>query len=503
MGSAEHATGEMRSFAFGPFTLVPERQQLICGEEAVRVGSRSLELLIALVERPGELVTKRELIERAWPDTFVEEGNLKVNMAALRRALGDATSAAQYITTVVGRGYRFIAPVRRCEAAGQDVAVVKDPRVGNLPGNPMCLTGRADAVSAILRDLSVTDLLSVVGPGGVGKTAIALAVAEQAASSARDGAWFVDFTRLDPTRSVARHIADALGVPRGGRDALDELCDHLRGRELLLLLDGCEPVVAAVAETVDRLLCDAGGVKILVTSREGLRIRAERVCRVAPLALPTQTAGLTVEATMGSPAVQLFLKRAAACRSHDFSDRELRDVADICRAVDGLPLAIEIAATHADAFGVRDLLRMLREKSCELRGSRIAHARHRCVNANLEWSYALLSEGEQRLMRRLAIFPGAFSFSSAHDLGAYGNVPRETVIEDLASLVAKSLVDADTRGAETTYVLLNTTRSFALDKLAGSGEHDEISRRYFADADAPIAVRRGSAIMESAYAAAG
>ena len=273
-----------RSFAFGPFVLIPERQLLLKDEAPVRIGSRALDILTALVERSGDLVSKRELFSRAWPDTFVEEGNLKVNMAALRRTLGEGPGNAQYIATVIGRGYRFVAPVQASVSA--ELALASTSAASGDHGLPTGTTrifGRTDAIDAIRRDLDETRLVSIVGAGGIGKTTVAIAAAHAAARQRANGATFIDLATISDSQFVAPAIASALGLGMTGGDPLASVVLALKFQQKVLLFDNCEHLLPAVAAAVDRLARQLDEVRILTTSREPLRIRGERVHRLRGL----------------------------------------------------------------------------------------------------------------------------------------------------------------------------------------------------------------------------
>jgi len=309
---ADGPASTARSYSFGPFVLVPDQQLLMEGQTPVRIGSRPLELLAALVERPGELVSKADLVSRAWPDTFVEESNLKVNIAALRRTLGEASGGARYIATVNGRGYRFVSPVLASGPGAPSGKVDWPPgRSHNLPVPPTRLIGRAEAVEAILHQLDLSRLVSIVGPGGIGKTRVALAVADRVLASCEHGVWFVDLARVDGPAFVPGAIAAAIGLRAHSADIPLALKAFLRGRELMLVLDNCEHLIDAVASCVETILADTARVRILATSREPLRLAGERLHRLPPLETPSGSAGLVAADALAFPAVELFVERAA------------------------------------------------------------------------------------------------------------------------------------------------------------------------------------------------
>jgi predicted ATPase/DNA-binding winged helix-turn-helix (wHTH) protein len=460
-----------RSFAFGPFVLIPERQLLLKNEAAVRIGGRALDLLTALAERPGELVSKRELLSRAWPNTIVEEANLKVNMAALRRVLGEGADAEQYIATVVGRGYRFVAPVRTSGVTAAAAGLHASAPRHNLPISTVRIVGRADAISAIGRELEESRLVSVVGAGGIGKTTVALAVAEQAVGSHRDGVWLVDLAPLKDSALVSNAIATAVGLAAHSANMLAALCEFLRGREMLLVLDSCEHIIEGAAACVSRILADVDSVKILATSREPLRLKGERVRRLPGLGTPPASSDLKAGEALAFPAIELFVERATErLQSFRLDDASAAVVAKICCRLDGLALAIELAATRVDAFDVGELLVQLDDRFGLLKGHRAGVERHRTLTATIDWSYALLSDSEQTLMRRLATFAGGFSLASACAVASGEGLSRTQIVEDVASLVAKSLLATEPRDIGMEYRLLDTTRSYALEKLAAGNE---------------------------------
>jgi predicted ATPase/DNA-binding winged helix-turn-helix (wHTH) protein len=467
-----------RSFAFGPFVLVPDRQVLLRNGTQVRIGGRALDILTALVERAGELVSKRELIARVWPKTIVDEANLKVNIAALRRTLGDGgPEDARYIATVTGRGYQFIAPVAtRVTSDFNMTPAAATPRRHNLPTGTTRIVGRGDAIDAIRRDFEVSRLVTIVGPGGVGKTTVALAVAEYALDSFRDGVWLVDFALLKDANLLTNAIATAIGLAGNAAHSLAGLCESLRDRELLVVLDSCERVIDAAAAATNEILTQVAGVKILVTSREPLLVAGERVRRLSGLATPPSSPHLNAEEALTFSAVQLFVDRATdKLESFRLSDAEAPAVAEICRRLDGLALAIEFAATRIDSFGVSGLLKQLDDRFRHLVGRRAGPERHRTLTATLDWSYSLLSESEAALLNAVSIFAGAFDIDGA---SAVADLPPAETSEQLAQLAAKSLLATDLDADGIAYRLLETTRTYCLQRLRLSKAQELIYQRH-------------------------
>lgn len=469
-----------RSFAFGPFVLHPARHLLLQDERPVRIGSRALDILTALVERPGELVGKRELIARVWPDTFVDEGNLKVNMAALRRVLARDPAAPQYIATVVGRGYRFVAPVRSLAPACPPL----DPGTGraagrSLPGGRTRIFGRAAAIEAIRRDLEETRLVSVVGAGGVGKTTVAIAAAWAAARArAQDGTEdtvFVDLATIADPQFIPAAIASALGLGMTGGDPLAGVLHALKSQRRTLLFDNCEHLLPAVAAAVERLIRHLDGLRVLATSREPLRLRGERVHRLDGLDCDPRPSPTAAEAR-AFPANELFAERAFERAAYRLTDADAPAVAETCRRLEGNALAIELAATQTAAFAPARILQMLDDRFRLLQlGPPGAPLRQQSLLATLEWSYSLLSEREAALLRAVSVFAGDFGVEGAMALSGIAAVEA---LDTLGQLAAKSLLATNIEADSVLYRLAETTRAYCLERLRLSGEDRAVRRRH-------------------------
>jgi predicted ATPase/DNA-binding winged helix-turn-helix (wHTH) protein len=465
--------------AFGPFRLYPERKLLLDGDRPVRLGSRALDLLIALVGSRGELVGKDDLVRRVWPDTFVEEGNLRVHLAVLRKALGDGRDGARYIVNVPGRGYQFVAPVTRI-AAGPE-AISDAPMSDHLlPASLVHIVGRDETVASLAAQLRDRRLVTVVGPGGIGKTTVALAVAEAAGSAYRDGARFVDLSPVTDPRLVPSALASVLGVAITSQNPLPGIVAHLADKEMLLVLDNCEHVIEAAAALAEAVVRGAVGAHLLATSREPLRAEGERVLRLGPLDLPSASTGFTAAEALRFPAVQLFAERAAA--SDDgfvLNDAGTALAIDICRRLDGIALAIELAAGRVAALGLRGLAEHLDDRFRLLtQGRRTALPRHKTLSATVDWSYELLTEAERTVFGRLGVMAGGFTLASAAAVAGGEGIDEADAIEAVASLVAKSMIAAESGRVGMTYRLLDTMRAYAYRKLLDSGELQPILRRH-------------------------
>jgi DNA-binding winged helix-turn-helix (wHTH) protein len=335
------------AISFGPFRLSAAQRLLLDGDKPVRLGSRAFDILATLVERAGEVVGKDELIARAWPQTFVDDSNLKIQVSALRRALGDGQGGHRYVATIPGRGYNFVAPVRFEKSPQAPLpATTALASAHNLPLAATRMIGREEAVAALVSRLSRQRLVTIVGPGGIGKTTLALAVAERMIAGCEHGVWLVDLAPLSDPRLVASAVATVLGVEIRSEDPLPCLLAALRDERRLLLLDNCEHVIDAAASLVTAVLGGAPGITVLATSREPIGIVGEHEYRLGPLSSPQPSSGLTAAEAEAFPAVQLFVERATAVVD-DFAltDANAPFIAGICQRLDGLPLAIEFART--------------------------------------------------------------------------------------------------------------------------------------------------------------
>jgi predicted ATPase/DNA-binding winged helix-turn-helix (wHTH) protein len=479
------------NFIFGSFRLIPAQRMLLDGEKPARLGSRALDILVTLVENAGETISKDQLIARTWPDTVVDEGALRVHVAALRKVLRDGREGKRYIANNPGRGYTFVAAVRREHPLPLPVAVVEAPAANNLPASLTRIIGRDEIVAALARQLAQRRFLTIVGPGGIGKTTVAVAVAEAVSRSCPDGVWFVGLASLLDPDLVASAVGSGLGLPPPGAHLVSGLAASLRDKQALIVLDSCEHVIGAVAPLAEAVLRAAPGVRILTTSREPLRAEGEWLHRLASLELPPDLGDLSAAEALQSSAVQLFNERAmAAVDGFTFDDNNVAPVLEICRRLDGVPLALELAAARIDVFGVRDLAAHLDDRFRVLTsGRRTALPRHQTLVATLDWSYQLLSGAERLLLRRLAAFTGDFPLDAAVAVAA--DIAPSEVVDHIGSLVGKSLVAADLRGEIPRYRLLDTTRLYGFEKLKSAGElqetagrHAEYYRAFFAHAEA-------------------
>ncbi|WP_225117853.1 winged helix-turn-helix domain-containing protein [Bradyrhizobium sp. BRP22] len=441
----------------------------------VPLGGRAFEIIAELVQAQGELVSKRDLTQRVWRGVFVEESALRVHIAAIRKALGPDRDM---LATTVGRGYRLLGSwrIRHVDAPSHSAA----PELSlstNIPAATFDLIGRAAAIAHLWELLSAYRVVSLVGPGGIGKTALALQTARSPPRGFAADRLLIELASLSNPELVSSAVAAVLGIKLEGEDISAEAIARAIGdRQLLLVFDNCEHVIGAVARLTETIVSRCPGITIVATSREALRIGGEHVYRVQPLDVPPE-ALLAPDAISEHTSVELFMTRAEAQGSNFERDEEnLGAVAAICRRLDGIPLAIEFAAARAAALGPPKIAALLDNRFKFLTtGRRTALPRQQTLRATLDWSYDLLPEAEARVLRRLGIFAGDFLLDAV--IAVAGDCESGVVTDYLANLVAKSLAIADIRGERPYYRLLDTTRAYALEKLHASGEYPDAARR--------------------------
>jgi predicted ATPase/DNA-binding winged helix-turn-helix (wHTH) protein len=466
-------------FAFGPFRLHPAERLLLEEKNPPRLGGRALDVLITLVERAGETVLKSELIGSVWPGAVVDESALRVHVAALRKVLGDGRDGNRFVASIPGRGYRFVAPVTREQRQEAEPPPSRPARSGNLPAQLMRVIGRGDVIAAATSRLSQRRLLTITGPGGVGKTTVAVAVAEATSGSYPDGVWFVGLSAIIDPALVPGAVTATLGILPSNVEPLTALVAWLRDKRLLIVLDCCEHVVSAAAALAEEVLRAAPDARILVTSREPLRAEGEWLLRLPSLEVPSGAAQLSANEALGYSAVELFNERAAATEEgFALSDNDVPDALEICRRLDGMPLALELAAAQVEVFGIKGLVAALDDRLAVLtRGRRTALPRHQTLRATIDWSHDLLPPVEQVVLRRAAVFTGDFAMDAAELVCGGNGLTGADVFVAVTNLGAKSLIAADISGDAPSYRLLDTTRAYAFDKLAASGELARVHRQ--------------------------
>lgn len=467
--------------SFGPFSLHANERLLLRDGAPVELGSRAFDILVVLTARPNEIVSKKELLGHVWPDVTVEEGSLRFHIANLRKALGDGKDSARYISTLSGRGYCFVAPISRPSRGddGPGEIAVSFPKA-NLPGRLLRMVGRAEDTAALSALLTEKRFVTIAGTGGIGKTTVAVAVGHDLVGSFGGAVHFIDLGALSDPEQVAATVISVLGVSLHSEDLLSALVTYLADKRILLILDTCEHVIEAAADLAGRIFSTAPRVHLLATSREPLNVEGEHVYKLAPLACPPDGPGLTAAAAQGFPATQLFVERATASGARlDLDDADAAVVAGICRKLDGMPLAIELAAGRVASYGIQKTATLLSERLTLLwTGQRSAPPRQRTLQATLDWSYGLLSEFERRLLRRLAVFVGHFPIDAPLAVVTDTNIDETMVFGAFDSLVAKSMVAARPAGATMRYRLLDTTRAYALQLDVGEAEFADLAARH-------------------------
>jgi predicted ATPase/DNA-binding winged helix-turn-helix (wHTH) protein len=469
-------------FASGDYEVDLGRRELRSGGVPVPIGSRAFELVEVLVRSAGDLITKNDLMDRVWPGTIVNDNTLQVHIAAVRKALGARRST---LKTESGRGYRLLGDwtIRHDGATVAPAIPGPSPAPGerqttNFPVAVTALVGRAAAAERLRALVSAYRIVTLTGPGGIGKTTLALQVARDLLDDFDDGGWLVELAALRDADLVPAAVAGVLGL-KFGREAIsaEAVARALGDAELLLVLDTCEHLMGAVAELAEMAVRFCPGVTVLATSREVLRIDGEYVYRVPPLDVPP-VAEDGAEDLLAHSAVALFIARLKALHPEfSVAPANLPTIAEICRRLDGIPLAIEFAAARAATLSVAQVALGLEDRFGLLTsGRRTALPRHRTLRAALDWSYELLSPAEREALCRLSVFAGWFPLEAAVAVASSDDVDEPESIGTIANLVAKSLVSIDNRGPMVRYRLLDTTRAYASAKLAEYGNADKAAR---------------------------
>jgi non-specific serine/threonine protein kinase len=452
---------------------------------SVPLGGRAFDLLAVLGEVANELVTRDRLIERVWPGMIVGEGALDFHMSAIRKALGTHRAI---IKTISGRGYRLLGAWTR-QSTDQPLSPPASPSADgstNLPASTIDLVGRDASFEYLQQACSAYRMVTLSGPGGIGKTALAIELARRLLPGFEDGVWLVELASLADPNLVPIAVTEAIGLPSGmGPQSADGVARGIGYKRLLLVLDNCEHLIDVAAHLAERILRLSPRAVIMATSRETLRTQGECVYRVPPLDVPQRDSDQAAE-ILGNSAVQLFLGRSEALHITDLRDeKNLRLIAGICRQLDGIPLAIEFAAARAASLGLSEVTAGLEDRLGLLtRGRRSALPRHRTLRATLDWSFDLLTGEERELLCCLAVFRAGFTVDSVVAVSG-GKFAELAVINGITSLFDKSLVAVDAFEAGSRWRLLETTRSYALGKLAERGDADEVTRRFSATLSHP------------------
>ena len=451
---------------FGPFRLDRVNRSLHRGASVIPLRPKAFAVLDYLVTRAGRLVTKEQLLAAVWPNTAVTDTVLKVCVREIRDVLGDDPDVPRFVETAHRLGYRFIGQTSHT----------------NLPATLSSLVGRQREILEITQMLDVSRLLTLVGPGGSGKSRLALEVARSVGEKFDDGVWWIDLAPLGGECFVPQAVAAALGVrEQPGHDLTQTLARFLASRELLLVVDNCEHVIAASACLLRDLLHAAPRLRILATSREPLRSEGEQLWLVPPLSFPETNEALTPVHALQYEAVRLFDERArAALPSFVLSAANCQAVIEACRRLDGMPLAIELAASRVRALSAEQIAARLDDCFRVLSGGhRTELPRHQTLRAAIDWSYDLLTETERGMLRRLSVFVDSFTLEAAEEVASGLETDGADVVDIMSHLIDKSLVlVTDRQGAYLRYRLLETVRQYANQKLLAADDASRASMQH-------------------------
>ena len=479
------------TFRFGDFELDMAAYELRRKGRRIRLARQPMDLLMLLLERHQELVSRDDMAKRLWGQNIFGDPDAGIHTAILkiRRALRGSRESSRFVETVPGKGYRFSASVEVVPPSNPDASLLarSDPlaetRRHNLPAELTSFIGRRKELTELRRVLTGSRLLSLTGDGGVGKTRLAVRLVSELVHEVSEGVWLIDLAPLTTPDLIAQTIATLIGVRESARRSVREaLVEYLRHREVLLVLDTCEHLIDACAELAEALLREAPRLRIVATSREALGVPGEAIFRVPSLSVPSTSAPLSPDALMASEATQLFVERATAS-DPGFTPNAANagSIARICHRLDGIPLAIELAAARIVMLSPEQIEARLQDRFRLLTGgTRTAVARQRTLEATVEWSYQLLSDVERTLFGRLSVFPASWTLDAAESVCAADGIDVSDVLDLLSRLVSKSLVTIEPDVvAERRYRSLETVRQYARERLAQSGAADRLRDRHF------------------------
>jgi len=462
-------------YEIGPFRLDPHAKVLTRGGMPVPLGARGVTLLKILVEHRPQYVPKATLVDTAWP-RVVGESNLAVQISAIRRVLAQA-GGQQWIETLPRRGYRYVGPLTEIQPLASAGAAAPESRRTNLRAPLTSFIGRDRELGEVRGLLQTTRLLTLVGAGGIGKTRLALQAVADMQQDYAEGIWLVELGALTDTSLVPMAVAQVLGVKESSNRSLTEtLSAWLRPRQVLLVLDNCEHLLAGVRPLVEALLQAAPGTTIVATSREPLLAAGEQIYPVSSMAMPESDGDL--DRVGRSDAVRLFVARAVQQQPGFALDERASTVATICIRLDGVPLALELAAARGRSLSVEQIAERLGDRFRLLAVGNRSVPRHQTLRAVMEWSYDLLADDERRVLRRIAVFKGGFTREGAMAVASDAELDEVAIVDVLDRLVRRSLVVADTASEAIRYRLLETTHAYALEKLAEAGETEALKRRH-------------------------
>ena len=467
------AVRSIERYRFGPFELQPDNRRLLKDGVTISLRPRAFDLLAALVDRAGHLVTKDELLDQVWPKMVVEEAALHVQVSALRKVLG-----ADAITTVSGRGYQFTLPVTKGDGEANHASKPKH----NLSYQLTSFVGREQEIAQLEDLVTANRLVTLTGTGGAGKTRLAIEVASRLIDAFADGVWLVELAALSDPRLVPQAVAQALALPeQPARPVLETLGNYLASKKLMLVLDNVEHLLEGCVQFVDLVLRRSPHVAMLVTSRERLGISGDLTYRVPSLTVPRSGDNVAPDALLAYEGVRLFVDRARLLRP-DFSvtAENAASLASICYGLDGIPLAIELAAPRLRSMSIEELNQRLDQRFALLTGgSRTALPRHRTLRSTIDWSHDLLTDVEQAMLRRVSVFAGGWTLAAAEHVCTGDGIEKSDTIGLLTSLADKNLILTEEHKGATRYRMLETIRQYALDRLRETDEEARWRNRHF------------------------
>jgi non-specific serine/threonine protein kinase len=481
------------TFRFGEFEVDPVAYELRRNRRRLRLARQPMELLLLLLERRRELVSRDDIAKRLWrSEIFVDlDAGIRTAILRIRQVLGDSHESSRFVETVSGKGYRFVAPVELVAETEPTPSpslqatehLPERPRE-NLPIELTSFVGRQRELDELPGLLSSSRLLTLTGAGGAGKTRLAVRLASQVVNRFGDGAWFVDLAPISTPDFLVQTVASALGIREATQRSIrDTLLHNLRSRTLLLVLDTCEHVIEASAELAENLLRHAPALRIVATSREPLGVAGETVWRVTSLSLPDASSSPTMEEILGAEATFLFIERARSVDpGFSVAPPNAGTIARICRRLDGIPLAIELAAARTGVLSVEQIDARLQHRFRLLTGgTRTAVARQRTLEATMQWSYQLLSDVEREVLNRLSVFPAGWTLEAAEQVCGGDGIEVSEMLDIVSRLVTKSLVGLESLPTgERRYRLLDTVRQYARERLIEAGAVDRLRDRHFA-----------------------
>ncbi|RAX41127.1 ATP-binding protein [Rhizobium tropici] len=456
--------------SFGRYRIFPRLRILVRDGVKLEIGPRAIDVLWLLVKADGNVVTKEHLLDVVWSGVAVEENNLQAQMSAIRRAFG---ADRDMIRTELGLGYRLVKKESR-----QPVSDAVTDRIG-MPLLPAALTrllGRDSELSEIRSLFDKGRLLTIVGTGGVGKTRSVLEFAQRLAEQQVHDVRFAEMAKVAEGDLVEPTLANALQVPSLDARYIRQAFGGSATRHSILVVDNCEHLSDQIAAAIELLLQNSQTIKVLATSQEPLGIDGEQVYRLGPLAIPP-TNVKDLRSALQYPAFELLVERASANVQNFEVDVEMANA--ICHRLDGLPLALELAAARVATLGLNGVLAVLNDRFNLLTaGRKTALAKHRTLRATVDWSYHLLDAEEQLMLRRISVFSSAFDVDAVHAVAAPEAKDQWYAVDILGRLVSKSLLILDLSRNRPRYRFLESIRFYALEKLADDAELAAIMKRY-------------------------